>query len=154
MEIGMDDFVSKPFAEETIALLIEKYLVRNQTVNEIVNKLSVNEQLLHFDFSKVKKHLGNNQALVNQFFGLTKTELNKSMLILEEAVINKDLQQLRNTGHKLKGTALTASLNALSNIVIKYSEMTSFDQQIAEKILVDLKRETELVLVLINKLGL
>ncbi len=154
IEAGMDDFISKPFTEEAIVLIFEKYLNMGKTVLEVANSLTETEQLLHIDYAKVEKYLGNNPTLVKQFFELTKTELNRAIVVLEEAVTKKDLKQLKTVGHKLKGTALTASLNALSKIAIRYSDMVSFDQQIAEKNLSDLKKETELVLELMTRMGL
>lgn len=104
----------------------------------------------HFDRIKAEKYIGKDPEVMKQFVILIKKEIGKSISNLEEAIKLKDINELKRIGHRLKGATLTAGMQILSDIAIRFSEMTSFNQQNAELNLQNLKNEAELVITIMN----
>ncbi len=109
------------------------------------------ERSAHFNKSNATKYIGKDPGFMKQFIGLMQLELNKSILKLEEAIESGNLKQLKETGHRLKGASLTASMTILSNLALKFSEMNSFNKDYSIQCLSDLKKEAELVIMLLNQ---
>ena len=151
IDAGMNDFISKPFVEDTLIAIFDKYLSNTKSVVTMVNKMNDAERAAHFDKEKAEKYIGKDIAVMKQFIGLIQIELSKSILKLEEAIEAKDLKQLKETGHRLKGATLTASMQVLSKLALNFSEMTSFNQDYAAQCLRDLKIEAEIVVAMLNQ---
>jgi HPt (histidine-containing phosphotransfer) domain-containing protein len=113
--------------------------------------MSPEEGSAHFNKDNAAKYIGKDPAFMKQFIGLMQLELNKSILKLEGAIESGDLKLLKETGHRLKGATLTASMTILSNLALKFSEMTSFNKDYAIQCLSDLKKEAELVMMILNQ---
>jgi PAS domain S-box-containing protein len=151
IDAGMNDFISKPFVEDTLIAIFDKYLSGTQNVETKIENMDEDDRAVHFDKARAEKYIGKDEAVMKQFIGLIQIELTKSILKLEEAIGLKDLKQLKETGHRLKGATLTASMQVLSNLALKFSEMTSFNQDYAEQCLRELKKEAELVIAILNQ---
>ncbi len=105
----------------------------------------------HFDRIKAGKYIGKNPEVMKQFAALIRLEIQKSISQLKDAIELKDIQQLKKIGHRLKGATLTAGMQILSECAIRFSEMTSFNQEIAEQYLLQLKEESFLVMELLER---
>jgi CheY-like chemotaxis protein len=151
IDAGMNDFISKPFVEDTLVEIFDKYLSKTQSIATVISQLTEEDKAAHFNKANAEKYIGKDAAIMKQFIGLIQIELSKSMLKLEEAIGTKDLKQIKETGHRLKGATLTASMQVLSRLAMKFSEMTSFNQEYAEQCLRDLKVEAALVVALLNQ---
>lgn len=151
IDAGMSDFISKPFIEDTLVAIFDKYLSNSQSKELIIENMNAAERAEHFNKANAEKYIGKDAAVMKQFIGLIQIELSKSIIKLEEAIGIKDLKQLKETGHRLKGATLTASMKVLSSLALKFSEMTSFNQEYAEQCLRDLKKEAELVVEMLNQ---
>lgn len=151
IDAGMSDFISKPFVEDTLVAIFNKYLVNEQNKESMMANMNADEKAAHFNKSNAERYIGKDAEVMKQFIGLIQIELSKSILKLEEAIGTKDLKQLKETGHRLKGATLTASMQVLSSLALKFSEMTSFNQSYAEQCLNDLKKEADLVIAILNQ---
>src|SRR5690606_27043186 len=72
-----------------------------------------------------------------EFIKLLKSELNESKASLKQQVVSNDLEALKKTGHKLKGTSLTAGLTELSKLAIAFELLTDFEIQYVNSLLAD-----------------
>ncbi|OYU55441.1 MAG: hybrid sensor histidine kinase/response regulator [Chitinophagaceae bacterium BSSC1] len=149
---GMNDFVSKPFVEETLVAIFKKWLnkdLENATI--MVADQKAKEESLHLDLEQIRKYMGADDALIKQFLNLTVLEINKSMTAIELAIIEKDISMIKLAIHKLKGTSLTASLSTMSGIASKFNVMDSFDESQVNELFQNLKLESSLVIALLEK---
>jgi CheY-like chemotaxis protein len=151
IDAGMNDFISKPFVEDTLIAIFDKYLSSTKSGESMIEKMNEAEKTAHFNKANAEKYIGKDAAVMKQFIGLIQIELSKSILKLAEAIDSKDLKLLKETGHRLKGATLTASMQGLSKLALKFSEMTSFNQDYAAQCLRDLKIEAEIVIAILNQ---
>ena len=105
----------------------------------------------HFNRIKAEKYIGKNPEVMKQFAALIRSEIEKSISQLQEAIDLKDIHQLKKIGHRLKGATLTAGMQILSECAIRFSEMSSFSQEFAEQCLLQLKEESFLVMEILER---
>jgi hypothetical protein len=109
------------------------------------------DYIIHFDFEKVKAYFDGDKAILLNFLALVKTELIKSRADLENRFYTKDLPMLKEAGHKLKGTGLSAALPELTGIATQINKLVEFDQELVASLLLQLKREIEIILPLVEE---
>jgi PAS domain S-box-containing protein len=148
---GMDDFVVKPFVEETIALAFEKWLTPAAGGLTIEPFIEDNDEADHFDKGKLKAFADDDELIINEILGLTKKELFQTALALNTHLLNKDIKALNLTGHKLYGTAVSSGLMALSKIARQIEYLPGFIDEDVKSLLIKAKAEIDLVVRLIDK---
>ena len=104
LEAGMDDFLSKPFRQETLVSVLEKWASPAGDP--------------HFDIHVLKENLGDaaDDEAISAILQVTARELNDTAAAVREAASEKDAQRLRAIGHKLYGTAASIGMTTLSTI--------------------------------------
>jgi CheY-like chemotaxis protein/HPt (histidine-containing phosphotransfer) domain-containing protein len=157
---GMVDFVPKPIVENTIKSIFEKWLPSqskqaesgngNSKPKETVNTDTASSQG-HFDINKLKEYLGDDPVIIREVLTLTIQELihSKEKLIL--LVQKEDIFGLKAEGHKIKGSALTAGLDAMLKIALDLENLPKFDKESAEQLLHQFSEEEKMVTKLIEK---
>ncbi len=148
---GMDDFVVKPVVEDTIALVLKKWLTTGNAAGVFADEAASGGEDLHYDLGKIKAFFGDDEEVVNSFVALVKEELAASNVALQTGFDNKDVAALKAAGHKLYGTAATAGMQVLSQIAHDFEYSESFIQEDMAKLLSTAKAEIALVLVLMDK---
>jgi PAS domain S-box-containing protein len=150
IEAGMDDFVSKPFVEESIRAVIGKFAILNETVNAGASTSeSSRTSVKHFDIEKLKSTYMNDQQFISEFLALTRESLAKSLSDLSIHFDNKDLAEIKATGHRLKGASSSAFLNIVTNICQELEHLDHFDSVLIQKLISNLRDEIEMLLPLI-----
>ncbi|WP_154856468.1 response regulator [Cyclobacterium xiamenense] len=162
---GMVDFVAKPIVEKNIRTIFEQWLPAKKVGNsgeaapaapteaiptEPVN-LTETESLNHFNLGKVKEYLGDEPEVINEVLKLTVKELAQSDKVLKKHFSEKNLEGLSSEGHKLKGSALTAGLDALYAIALDLESLERFEEKAIAKMLDDFSKENALVTKLIQR---
>jgi HPt (histidine-containing phosphotransfer) domain-containing protein len=105
---GMDDYASKPVVQETLQILIEKWLP---------NKLSPTNKIphgVHFDQNALANILGNNTITMDLVLNNTKNYLASVIPDLHKAMADNDEKSIKFIAHKLKGTAAYVQLPRLA----------------------------------------
>lgn len=146
---GMNDFVSKPFVEDTLVSIFQRWLKVTIANNAAVIKEK--EASLHLDLEQIRKYMGDDDKLIQQFLSLTVLEIKKSLVAMEQAIAEKDINGIKAAMHKLKGTSLTASLSRLSSIASEFSGMELFHENNVKYLFQELKSESKLVIDLLQK---
>ncbi len=147
---GMDDFISKPIVENTVAQVFSKWF----TVIEqnIVQETGIDKkETEHVNFSKLKELVGNDETAFQGFVVLIRNEIINSLKDLEDKFAKQDAAALKSAGHKLKGTALSASLDTLSGIAIRFDKLTEFKEPYVASLMEEARTETGIILELIEK---
>ncbi|MGY4537842.1 PAS domain S-box-containing protein [Mucilaginibacter sp. UYNi724] len=143
---GMDDFIVKPVVEEMIATVMNKWLNFGQ------NKLSpqradgsVKEEV-HFDREQIRKYIGDDQAMMKEVIDLTRVELAQSLEVMGKQISARDMKGIKNMGHKLYGTAVSAGLQILGGIAMQLEKLEEFDSEQANSVFSACKHEISIIL--------
>lgn len=148
---GMDDFVIKPVVENTISQVLKKWLPASalNIVPEAGNIIT-NGGTVHFDLNKLKTYIGDDQEVVNELLLMTAEELKNSFDHLQNVVKQKDLAGIKQTGHKLYGTSVSAGLPVLAKLARRFEYLVSFDNQVIKELLNETKKEIDIILILME----
>ncbi|KEO73866.1 response regulator [Anditalea andensis] len=152
IQLGMDDFISKPVVEETLALVLNKYLPLNS--NDLINGLNQEEtapKADRFDISVLEGYVNNDPNLMKVFIDITLKELENSKIELLDSLAHQNLQDFNAAGHKLKGTASSAGLNWLYEIGLEIENMVDFDYRKAKIKILKAHDEIDQVIKLIKQ---
>ncbi|MBE9661354.1 PAS domain S-box protein [Mucilaginibacter myungsuensis] len=150
---GMDDFAVKPIVEETFAQVFHKWLGNAvDPVDQVIVASTVvaTPQPVHFDIETIKNYVGDDPDIINEVIRLTRVELQQSMDRLTTQVAANDLQAIRQTGHKLYGTATSAGLPVLAQLSADLEKLETFDGTRLAELLDDTGREIAVVLSLMK----
>ncbi|NOS93484.1 MAG: response regulator [Cyclobacteriaceae bacterium] len=136
-EAGMDDYISKPLVQESIAIAIEKWLhisVSRQTKES--------EALdLHFDRKQLQSRLEADDAIIGQLLEASKKSMNKCLNEIYKAFEDKDYHNLSEEGHKLKGLALSCCFTQLAKLAEKLEMMESREEKILSHLIHEIEKE-------------
>jgi PAS domain S-box-containing protein len=150
-EAGMNDFVSKPFVEETLVSIFKRWL-KFKVFDQIeATNMNEKEVSLHLDLELIRKYMGADDVLIQQFLSLTILEIKKSIIAIEQAIDENDISGIKSAIHKLKGTSLTASLSHMSAIATKFNDMDGFQGDLVRDLFEELKSESTVVISLLEK---
>jgi CheY-like chemotaxis protein len=152
LEAGMDDFVAKPFVEDAIIVLFEKWTGGIRKKGEKAGVGSVQDAGIHFNVETIKSYVGDDNEILEEFLGLTISELEKSCNTLLEEAEKKDLAGLKRIGHKLYGTAVTAGTLALAELAREIELLIEFNPEIVARLLLQTQDEIRLVKQLITEM--
>lgn len=111
IEAGMDDFMAKPFIENTMVAMFNKWLRldKPQEPEELEDKKEV------LDVEYLKTYLGDDDpAFMKEILTLTVKEFNKLMADFDSVLKGENVLTLNGWGHKLRGVALTVGLMDLA----------------------------------------
>lgn len=147
LEAGMDDFVTKPFVEDMIWQMLNKFVGLESPQNEqreidIISAASSN----HFDIEKLNNTYMNDREFIRELLELTTNGLNNNLSDLKKSFANQDLTAIKASGHKLKGSSSSVYLNHVAELSGLLEHLTVFDKIVIEKLLSDLEAEINYLL--------
>ncbi len=148
LAVGMNDFLAKPVIEETIKIAFEKILNKEFQIDESYSN-EPNADAVHLNINTIKKYTGDDASFISTLIGLTKVELNKSLVELEEGKSSKNLVELNSIGHKLHGTASASGLELLLPLTKELELLTDIDQ--IDNLFERIKSEINQIILVINQ---
>ena len=123
-DAGVNDYLTKPIELREFQRVLQTYAIKKETLIESED----------FNFEKLLKtieaNLGLDRETVLPLFKAFIINLKESLKTLEEALKNKDNEQVVNTTHKLRGTSASFSLDAIASI-LKTIEQEAKNEQIS-----------------------
>jgi len=152
LEAGMDDFMTKPIVKQNIADMFAKW-VGAETAQESssISENPVNYQTSnHIDRAWFDEYTSLDPTFKAEFIKLLILELCESRENLKQQVEFHDLEALKKTGHKLKGTSLTAGLTELSKLSIAFELLLEFEATYIEELLEKTLDEIKIILNLLE----
>jgi len=141
LEAGMDDFISKPFVEEMIWQVFNKYM-------GLKNPMTKETEMLHvasdakYDLERLKSTYQNDQEFINELLLMTKDGLEKNLIELRKYTNLHDLTGIKAVGHKLKGAASAVFLTQITAIANTLEHLTDFDAIYINTLLSKLENES------------
>ncbi|WP_343689071.1 PAS domain S-box protein [Chitinophaga sp.] len=110
---GMDDFMAKPFIENTMVAMFNKWLRLEKPQEPEV----LDDRAEVFDIAYLKTYLGDDDpAFMKEILLLTIKEFNKLMADFDGVLRGENVLTLNSWGHKLRGVAVTVGLMDLAQL--------------------------------------
>lgn len=141
LDAGLSDFLAKPIRENDILNVLEKWLDFSQDNNRETNDFGN-----HLDISMINNYTKDDESFRKMFIEIIINELGKSKIEFETHLINENLEQLNQLGHKIKGTAKTAGLTILADLTEQIEKSTSINFLLQNQLITQTKTEIELVI--------
>jgi PAS domain S-box-containing protein len=151
LEAGMDDFVVKPFIEETIISLFKTWLDPALQGIEPLYQKDESGTKGHFDLEMLRRNVGYDEGIINEILIVTQQELEKSLSAIQAFAKEGNIPELKASGHKLVGTAVGVGLEILSGIARQLEDLKLNDEEALPELLKKLKSEIEISASLINE---
>ena len=153
LAVGMDDFMAKPFVEDTLIALLGKWVWGKkpmEATTEEASNLAVKHAKKHFDPMVIKEKFDVDDDILKEILRATITQLNETLSDLRESVAAKDLKRISGVGHKLYGTAVSTSLNELALIAAQIEKVSEYNEKELQGLVHIAENEIDLVQVLIK----
>jgi PAS domain S-box-containing protein len=144
LQAGMDDFVAKPFVEDTIISLFKTWLDPKIQENDILQQKDELREGSHFDLQVLKSYVGNDESIITEVLILTQQELQKSLSAIRVLARERNVPELQHSGHKLFGTAVGVGLEILAVIARELEHLKIADVGTIPELLRKLESEIEI----------
>ncbi|WP_020602860.1 Hpt domain-containing protein [Spirosoma spitsbergense] len=129
--------------------MLTKWLLPRTSDDEAAD--DSHEQLLRFDPQVIKSMIGDDEELFSVLVEAAEEELTVSLIALQTQAETEDLKALKATGHKLKGTALSAGMQNLAQLAqtLEHLDHVKDDvlKNLVEKIQLEIKQILHLITV-------
>ncbi|HEV7381847.1 MAG TPA: response regulator, partial [Dyadobacter sp.] len=148
LDAGMDDFVAKPFVEESL----RKIILNHTQPAEIIPEVSAPSEtsIKHFDIEMIRATYMNDQEFISEFLTLIEESLKAGLSDLNQHYENQDLSALKSAAHKLKGAAASAYMQVITEITHELEYLNNFDQALVRGLLDKMEAEYQLLIPLIT----
>jgi CheY-like chemotaxis protein len=151
LEAGMDDFVVKPVVEETLAMVLNKWLEPNMNYLKSGEEEDNTKDGFHYNPAKLRNYTDHDPKVLQSILGIVKSELVVSLEVLKDLILEEKLIGINEAGHKLFGTASSAGMSSLAKMAIEFEHLDSFDADHVNSMMQELEGEINLVLELMDK---
>ncbi|HEX7400812.1 MAG TPA: response regulator, partial [candidate division Zixibacteria bacterium] len=146
LEVGMDDYVSKPIEPETVFKVIEKWI----NPSGIEKRISADEESkekehnpdIPLDMETVLKRLDGDINLFKELMSEFLYHTSEQVSILEEAVKKGDAQWVVREAHTIKGAAGNLGAKNLANSALRLEQLgRTGNLDKGENLIADLQKE-------------
>jgi len=146
LEAGMNDFISKPFAKDTLEKIFDKWVTNivSSTHSSLVT-LPETSALVHFNREQLTERVRGNTEIVNELLGIVGTQLDAGSIEGFKLVEAENLKALKAFGHYLKGSAVTACFDILAEKAVALETLAQFDKGVALKMMQEIDAEIKYV---------
>jgi CheY-like chemotaxis protein len=151
LEAGMDDFVAKPFVEETIIRLFNDWLNPALQGNDHLAQENEIPKQNHFDLRVLKNQVGYDESIISEVLILTQQELKRTLSSIKRLANEENMKELKESGHKLFGTAAGVGLEILAGMARELEDLDLNDAKAVPDLLVNLENEIAISERLINE---
>jgi CheY-like chemotaxis protein len=121
LETGMDEYITKPFVEEVIRDVFNRLLVHEGEV------AAADPFEGHLNLEQLRVYSGDDEAFTKELLQVAADELEKAAVKLIIGNSNQNMAVLKETGHKLYGTAVSAGMEKLAVLARQIERLTMAD---------------------------
>jgi PAS domain S-box-containing protein len=151
LEAGMDDYVSKPVVQDSIHKMVKKWLPNLEKVGNETGKTSPSlEGMIHFDEPELKKRVSHKTEVMKKILEASKTAMAKSLVEFHQQLKDKEFGQIKETAHRLKGMAMSATFYELVNLSGQLEEVDSTEPRKVGGLIDKIEKEIDVVKKLIS----
>jgi CheY-like chemotaxis protein/HPt (histidine-containing phosphotransfer) domain-containing protein len=146
LEAGMDDYVSKPVVQDSILKMISKWLADVPEMHEdgTESPLSTDEKI-HYDEAGLKERMSHNTEVMKKLLETSKRSMDKCILEFHRQLRNGEWDQLKETAHRLKGMAMSATFNELVNLSGQLEETNETEPDRVTELIEKIEEEVNLL---------
>jgi PAS domain S-box-containing protein len=148
LEAGMDDFVVKPVVEQTLSLVLDRWLTTSSVSLE--EGVFPKEKSKHFDPEKLAAYADGNVDFLKKILIIVKDELKGSYEDLERQLKMKNLNESNEAGHKLYGTSVSSGFDVLATLAKELELAEKWEEPLMPDLIAKILREIEIVSQLIQ----
>lgn len=114
--IGMNDYVTKPFEENTLLKIISKYVNKNSSLLPSQEKIiSVENEDLLYDLSSLKAMSHGDNGFIKKMISLFIEQIEQYLVQIQEANSKHDYDTISKITHKLKSSAGSMGIVSIKN---------------------------------------
>ncbi len=151
LEAGMDDYVSKPVVQDTILRIVKKWLTNLSATHDETDPSSLpSEGEIHFDKPELEKKVRHKTDAMKRILEASKTAMDKSIVEFRHQWQNQEFQQIKDTAHRLKGMAMSATFYELVSLAGQLEEVASTEPSQVINLIEKIENEVSIVKELIS----
>ena len=151
---GMDDFLTKPIEVDKLKAMLAAYLKKEETPKEALASNGDTDSGTHnehFDRKSLLNMLDGDEETVEVLISGFVDSTNKTIKELEDSLNDFSPESAARVAHLMKGTAANMRCGIFLNLITKVEEeITSENESDAKETLLDIKKEWETLLPLLN----
>ncbi|HQQ67600.1 MAG TPA: response regulator [Candidatus Cloacimonadota bacterium] len=151
LEAGMDDYLSKPVAQDRLEQMLSSYLRSSEVRVKSPTQGCQDPDNEHFQCEKLMKRIFNDRELMRDLIVTAEDQISKSIDALDEAISSKMLSQIQFHAHSIKGTSLNMNLPALADMMKKLEHAAEQESSDTQSLFLAAKQEYQTVLQLWSK---
>jgi signal transduction histidine kinase/CheY-like chemotaxis protein/HPt (histidine-containing phosphotransfer) domain-containing protein len=126
---GMNEYLPKPLNETKLKQLLAKYLsVNNSTADNISTDNYDTNENAYVSLNYLKETFGDNDVFITNILKLFIKEYPKDINLLNAAITNKDVKQLKALAHNIKSTTTSVNRQPPQLKNLQALEETSIDK--------------------------
>lgn len=147
---GMNGILIKPVSDAILQNTINQWVLKRPISpvekTHSSDKKAINDDAV-FSITAAKEFTGNNETLAYELFNMLRAELAKYSKDISAAILNNDLEALRNQAHRLHGSSRCCGTQELKQA------SSHIENLINQKIDFDIKKESTLLLTAIQNVA-
>lgn len=123
ISLGMNDCLTKPFTQEDLLKVLDKYLGSEfHVIGSENNKISSQEHADKVDFSYLEKVSGNNKSFIKEIAEAFLKSIPNSIQELDKYSDNENWTELSRVAHKIKPSITLLGVHNLKDKIVKLEE--------------------------------
>ena len=116
IEAGMNDFISKPIRENDILNILTKWLnIEENKATKSNEEKNIND---HINYDIINEYTYDDEDFRKTFIQLVISELEKAKIEFQVIAETKNIKDLNQLAHKIKGTSATSGLIILNKLCV------------------------------------
>jgi len=144
LNAGMDDFLPKPMDQKDLANTLKKYLaVSTHDGEEPTNPQNKQSKTKHFDKKGLLERLGGNKKQADDLLKMAMSKIPKYIESLGNTIEEKNLENIEQAAHKLKGAASFAGFVHLEKLAEQIEYNNDENSEFANKVFGEIEEEFE-----------
>lgn len=154
LEMGMNDYISKPILQESVKKIILKHRLQDEEKTE---DISIEENTIaessddnqYFSKSYLMNMIDQNEEFYESLIKIAHESLGQSLAELDQLEGVFNIEKIQKLAHKIKGTALNLGANKLAETALKVEKFNSEDQEEMKKLIENLRVDIKKLLTLL-----
>jgi PAS domain S-box-containing protein len=151
IEMGMDDYVTKPVSEETLDRIVAKWLPDKPAVEKKEVASVVPDLKMHFDAAALKKRSNLREEQINKLLVICQVDIKQCLADMYESVAERNLKAIKEAGHKLKGLSFSLCFERLARQAEQMEALEIFDQTSITQLINEIEVEVKEVVKVIRR---
>jgi PAS domain S-box-containing protein len=126
LEVGMDDYLTKPIDINSLNAMIEKWINKNDAENrgQIDNKNNKAEKRSEsIDVNRIREVFGDDNESIRKFILLFIQSTDEALAEIESSVKDKDVDRAKKIFHRLKGSAGNSGMMIMHELCISAEQL-------------------------------